>query len=166
MSEIADLERRITDALARIGQAMDRADEAPKPGPNAHKQIWDDEAVAELQEALDAEKLANAQLTERVRAIKTKQDTMVQQNEILIERQREKLAKYEAEIARLSLVNDQLRQNNAALRNANESGVGDPNLINKAMLAELEGLRAVRTADREEIDTILCELKPLVGEGA
>jgi small-conductance mechanosensitive channel len=165
MSEIADLERRITDALARIGQAMDKADDAPRTAaPDVAE--GSSEAMAALQEALDAEKEANAQLTERVKAIKEKQDTLMQHNEKLIERQRAQLATFEADLTRLSRVNDQLRHNNEALRTANADGLADPHLINKAMLTELEALRAVRTADRDEIDAILSELKPLVGEGA
>lgn len=160
MSEIADLERRITDALARIGRAMEAADDAP--GSNTSG----DGDMAAMHEALAAEKEANAQLIERVKAIKEKQDTLMQQNEKLIERQRAQLATFEADVARLSRVNDQLRHNNEALRTANADGLADPHLVNKAMLTELEALRAVRTADRDEIDAILSELKPLVGEGA
>ncbi len=43
-------------------------------------------------------------------------------------------------LQRLKRINDQLRQNNQALREANEDGVGDPHLINKAMMTELEAL--------------------------
>ena len=53
-----------------------------------------------------------------------------------------------------------------ALREANEAGVGEPHLINKAMLAELEGLRATRAADAAEAAAILDRLDPLVNGAA
>jgi len=59
----------------------------------------------------------------------------------------------------------QLREIIEALRDANNAGVGDPHLINKAMLAELEALRALRDSEQAEVKTLLSELKPLVGEG-
>jgi hypothetical protein len=52
------------------------------------------------------------------------------------------------------------------LRAANETGVGEPHLINKAMMAELEALRAVRSSDRAEVDAIIAELEPIVGGAA
>ncbi len=58
----------------------------------------------------------------------------------------------------LRKANQQLRDNNTALRTANAEGVAEPHLINKAMMAELDGLRAARTADRAEMDVLLTEL--------
>jgi len=66
-------------------------------------------------------------------------------------------------------VNEQLRESNNALRKANEAGVGDAHLINKAMLAELEALRATRVADMGEMESIMDAIKPMIGtakEGA
>ena len=59
-------------------------------------------------------------------------------------------------------MNAQLRSNNTALRKANAAGVGDAGLINRAMEAELNGLRAAQMADREELAAVLEELKPLI----
>jgi len=53
-----------------------------------------------------------------------------------------------------------------ALRTANEAGVGEPHLINKAMMAELEALRASRATDVAEADAILGALTPLVAKAA
>ena len=50
--------------------------------------------------------------------------------------------------------------NNLALREANGDGLADAHLINKAMLTELESIRASRDADRAEIDAVLAELEP------
>ena len=40
----------------------------------------------------------------------------------------------------------------------------EPHLLNKAMLAELEALRATRLSEMAEMDEILAELKPLIGD--
>jgi hypothetical protein len=40
--------------------------------------------------------------------------------------------------------------------------VSEPHLVNKAMLAELEALRATRSADAAEMDAILEELTPII----
>jgi hypothetical protein len=39
-------------------------------------------------------------------------------------------------------------------------------LVNKAMLAELEALRATRAADAAEMDAILQELTPIIAQEA
>ncbi|MCH9832656.1 MAG: hypothetical protein K0U49_04725, partial [Alphaproteobacteria bacterium] len=58
----------------------------------------------------------------------------------------------------------QLRQSNSDLRKANEEGVGEPDLINKSMLAEIESLRAARAADVAEANIILGALTPLLDQ--
>ncbi len=64
MSDITELERRVSAALSRIDRALDAM-----PGPAA-----EDPA---LHEALESERAANAQLMERVRAIKEKQEIIL-----------------------------------------------------------------------------------------
>ncbi len=161
MSEIEDLKRRLTKALDRIetGIAALKHQTAPVAAPV-------DEDTAALQEALEAEKVANAQLEERVKAIKSKQENMVSSLEAQVKDLSETAASDAVIMRQLKQVNAQLRENNTALRAANETGVGDAHLINKAMLAELESLRATRAADVGEMDAILADLKPLIGEGA
>jgi hypothetical protein len=68
----------------------------------------------------------------------------------------------DGDLQRLRKANDELRAANAALREANEVGVGDPHLINKAMLAELEGLRATQAAQASEANAVLAKLTPLL----
>ncbi len=65
MSDISDLESRITTALDRIGRGLDALGPKPDAGQDAE--------IATLKVALEEEKTANAQLEERVRAIKEKQ---------------------------------------------------------------------------------------------
>ncbi len=163
MTDVSQFEGRITSALDRIAAAMDGMGAAGTAAQTA------DGDAAALREALEVERTANAQLEERVKAIRDTQDTQVKTLEdrvaaleAQVEASAQDLAARDAELHRLSQVNTQLRDNNQALREANETGVGDPNLINDAMQAELASLRARRDADRAELDAILGELKPLV----
>lgn len=155
MTDISDLEQRISAALDRIGTGLS---ELATPTQGA----VDDTELTTLQEALEEERTANAQLEERVRAIRRKQERLVGSLRNEVEELREQVAGRTADTQRLETVNAQLRSNNQALRQANESGLGDSDLINSAMAAELDSLRASRGADRTELDTILSELKPLV----
>ena len=65
MSDIAALEGRITAALDRIRSGLDQVAAAAPAGGDAS---------AALQDQLDEERTANAQLVERVRALKEAQD--------------------------------------------------------------------------------------------
>ncbi len=159
MSQVEELERRITAALDRISRGMD--------GLGAQGAA-DTGEVERLTAELEDEKLASAQLEERIRALHEKQDSALAEAVARTEAQAEAMAKLDGELQRLRAANDQLRSANAALREANEQGVGEPHLINKAMLAELESLRAARAADMAESAAILQSLDDLLqaGEGA
>lgn len=186
MSQIEELQSRLTAAMDRIGAGLENVaaaaatpePEAPEPG---------------LAEALEEEKLANAQLQERLKAIKGRHQEELEavkaahaeelaalraeaealraeasdtaemdrlQGEVAA--QGEAMARLDMDLQRLRQSNDQLRASNELLRQANEEGVGDPHLINKAMLSELESLRAARAADAAEAGTVLARLEPLL----
>lgn len=151
MSDINEFEQRISAALERIGKGFDRL----SAGTGGS-----DQSEA-LQAALAAEKSANAQLEERVRAIREKQDGHLAQLETRLAKLSARAEAAEQEIDRLRAVNAELRANNAALRQANAGGLGSVGLINEGMLAELEALKALRDSDRAELDQILAELAPL-----
>lgn len=154
MSDIAELERRIIAALERIDSGVDGLGAAGGA---------DDAEITALRDSLESEKLANAQLEERVSAIKQKQETTIKEMEGKIKTLTTDLTKHEADAKKLLNVNAQLRESNDALREANENKVGDAHLINKAMQTELESLRTTRKADMAELETIMAELKPLIG---
>jgi len=155
MTDIADLEKRITGALDRIGAGLDAMAATDGAGD-----------VAALQESLDAERTANSQLQERVSAIKEKQESLVTELEADVARLHAEMADHDGEVQNLKTMNDQLRTNNRALRDANQEGVGDAGLINDGMVAELDALRLSRDTDRKELDAILLDLKPLLEERA
>ncbi|GAA6201620.1 hypothetical protein [Aquicoccus sp. SU-CL01552] len=79
-----------------------------------------------------------------------------------LDKQAEAAARLDMDLQRLRQSNEQLREVNATLREANQAAVGEPSLINKAMLAELEGLRATRATDAAEAGAILARLEPLL----
>ncbi|AAV95145.1 hypothetical protein KQ247_18220 [Ruegeria pomeroyi] len=72
------------------------------------------------------------------------------------------MSQLDGDLQRLRKANDQLRKALADLRAANEAGVGEPHLINAAMLAELEALRAQRATDAAEVQAVLSKLGPLL----
>ncbi|WP_413870089.1 hypothetical protein [Albidovulum sp.] len=167
MSDIAELERRISAALARIDAGIEglaaMPPAAPEPGPTA---IRDDAEIARLADELEAERTANAQLTERVRAIKEKQEGVVAGLETKVERLTGQMDAADAEIQRLKRLNEELSEANRALAAAAAAGVAEPELINRSMTSELEAMRAARSAEIAEMNEILAELKPLIGEVA
>jgi hypothetical protein len=149
-------EMRLTAALDRLALIHDRlamADPAPASGE-----------TAALEEALEAERAANEQLEERVRAIKERQEKVVSRLEAEVAGLRAALAERDAAFEGLRAANDRLRANNTALREAILAGVAEPDMVNRAMAHELDGLRAARAADRAEVELILAELRPLVEE--
>lgn len=152
MDNISEYERRITAALDRAAQALDKLS-AGEGG--------DTEA---LKSELEAERVANQQLEERVRAIKETQDETVKQLEATVADLKKALAARDAEMQQLRSVNEELRTSNGALRAANAEGVGDAELVNSAMVTEIESLRAARAAERAEIDEILATLEPVLKE--
>jgi len=153
MTEIEEFQRRIAAALDRIGQGV----EGRAAGGDA-------EDMAALKQQLEDERLANAQLEQRLRKLKIRQEAAQADAEAAREATAKQLAKMDTDLQSLRKANQQLRDNNAALREANAQGVADPHLINKAMMAEIEGLRASRATDRAEAEVILSELGRVLDE--
>jgi predicted nucleic acid-binding Zn-ribbon protein len=140
MSDIEDLQNRLVAALDRISGGLDAA-------AGGSSEVDTDA----LQRDLEEERTVNAQLKERIRKLSEQQDKGGEADAATAQR----IEALDVELQRLRQANEQLRASNAALREANEAGVGEPHLINKAMLAELESLRAARSADVAEANAIL-----------
>lgn len=153
MSQIEELQSRITSALDRISQGLETR--SGEEGADASE-------LEALRQQLDDERIASAQLEERVKRMKDKLEAAEAETNKSMEEHRASLTALDGELQSLRRANSQLRDNNKALREANEAGVAEPHLINKAMLAELEGLRAARTADRAEADAVMGELNRLL----
>lgn len=174
MTQIDELQHRITAALDRVAQGVvrleERAAEAASAVPTAPE--IDPEEVAKLREALEEEKLANAQLEERVRKLHEthRQELEAAKAEAAATAPAEaasiEVAKLDLDLQRLRQSNEMLRATNEELRKALAENVGEPHLINKAMLAELEGLRAARSVDVAETRAIVETLTPLLEAAA
>ncbi len=135
MTDVAELEKRLSAALDRIASGV--AAMAP-PAQDA----GDSEEVARLRETIESERSANAQLEQRVIAIKDKQEKLVANLEAEVARLRQELEDREATLHRVKRVNQRLRENNRALREANRAALGDAELINASMVTELDALIA------------------------
>ncbi len=158
MSDIEDFEQRISRALARIGAGIERVQT-----PSAPIGKGDSEA---LQTALDDERQVTAQLEERVKSLRDRQDHAIAEMKAEAAVTATRMTQLDMDLQRLRRANEQLTSTIEALRTANEAGVGEPHLINKAMMAELEALRASRATDVAEADAILGALTPLVAKAA
>lgn len=166
MDDIVELERRILYAMERVRAGLDRLAEGPAaraehfPGANGTAEM------AMLRADLEAEQAANAQLTERVRAIKDRQETVIGGLEDRVAQLTASLEAQGAELQRQRRVNGDLTTANRKLTDAARANLADPALLNSAMATELEALRAARHAEMAEMEDILAELKPLIGEVA
>ncbi len=120
--------------------------------------------IAALKAALEAEREAHAQAGERIRAMREKQESVVPELERRLEALTRQIDAQAVETQRLKMTNVELRETLRALREAAEQGLADPALVNRALAAELDALRASRAADIAELDSILGQLHPLIAE--
>ncbi|PVH30279.1 hypothetical protein [Pararhodobacter oceanensis] len=176
MSDLAPVERRLSDALERIAYQLEKG---PAVGGAARGAVFglgakpeaapDPEqaaTIASLREALEKERSANAQLSERVHQVKQRQETTIAQLERRLARLTEQLDLQSLEMLRLKKANAKLMTANSGLREAQIEAFPDATLINKSISAELEALQAERRAEMAEMEEILAELKPLLAAEA
>lgn len=161
MDTIAELERRITSALMRIDRGLDglaRQAQAPaEPEAAADEQS----EVARLTEALSEERMVTAQLQERLRALKDRDAAQTMPLEAEVARLTKQLDVQGLEMQRLKKTVVSLREQLRSMTDAMAEDRVEPHLINKAMLTELEALRALRSAEAAELDEIILALDPL-----
>ena len=160
MSDIDKLESRITAALDRIRQGVSRLNDSAARAAEPVPEVEDEAAALRFQ--LQEEQTVNAQLEERVRVLKERQDGSVSDLKARVEDQTQKMKELDAQINRLRASNADLRDMTAQLRSAAADGAVNAELINRAALAEVEALAAQRSADAAEMDAIITELKPLI----
>ena len=153
MTDVTALEQRISVAMDRIEKGLSGISAAAPEADNTA-----------LQTQLEEERFANAQLEERVKVLKDRQDTKISELETRVSAQRDQMAALDTELQRLRASSADLRDVNAQLRAAATEGVADAELINRAMMAEVEALSAQRASESAEVDAILKELKPLIEE--
>lgn len=165
MSEITDLERRLSAALDRIGRGVEAqrsrlaaaqqgdAPVAEPAGDAAALRSELDKAEAEIAELTST----NATLRRRLRtlnqALERKLETLTEQNDARA-----------IDLQRLRRANLQLVEANRALLAAQAEAGADPVAVNRGMMAELEALRAERRAEAHDLDSVMGELDRLVTE--
>ena len=153
MSDIAELESRLSAALDRIANGVGRMGEAEVP--------------ASVVEELAAEREANAQLEARVVAIKERQETMIGSLQDEVARLTGTLSGMDADVQRLKSVNARVARHQCRLAHGQCRRSGrDADLVNNAMLAEVDALRALEAGNRAEIDRALGMLEPMLKEAA
>lgn len=186
MTELAEYERRIAFALERIGRGVETlADQravalaaaaavpAPEPEPEpvpepvpviaaapVAVETGPSAEVLALQAELEAERAASAQLTERVLAIREKQETTLAALEKRLTQATRALEAVQVEANRLKRANTDLIEVNRQLIDG--AGRIDPALVNLSMQAELEALRAARAWEAAELSDIVTGLAPIV----
>ena len=153
MTEIEELSSRITSALDRVAGGVQAAVDAGGEAEN-------------LRTALEQEKQVSAQLSDRVRALGERQEQALAAMEARATEAATRMEKLDTEMQQLRTANEMLMKACEDLRAANAEGVGNPDLINQSVMAELQALRAARTAERAEADEILAGLMPLLNASA
>ncbi|WP_158964049.1 nucleotide exchange factor GrpE [Chachezhania sediminis] len=164
MSQIEDLQGRLTAALARIGKEIDALEADTDEGP-----------LKALETALEDEKLANAQLEERLTGLKTRHAEEIEALKAELDRtaeldqlkaqlsaQSDAMVRLDMEMQRLRAAGEQLLATSEGMRTAETGSDAMAAKINRAMLAELEALRALRAGDMAEAGAVLAKLEPLL----
>lgn len=153
MSNVSDLENRLGRALDRIAKSA-MALRAAKPEDNPD--------LENIRRQLEAERAKNAQLSERVNAVRQRQESSFATLERRLGRMTEQLDLQSLEMLRLKKANTKLIEANRKLRDGVEAQVIEPSAINRSLVAELEALRAERAAESAELEDALGELEPMM----
>lgn len=153
MTNLSELENRLGRALDRIARSAAAMQVAPEV---------DSADLQALQTQLEAERAKNAQLSERVNAVRQRQESSFATLERRLARMTEQLDLQSLEMLRLKKANTKLIEANRKLHEGVEAQVIEPSAINRSLVAELEALRAERAAEAAEMEDVLGELKPMI----
>ena len=165
MAELADLEARILAAFARISagvEALNAADMMPQPMVDPAATLPNTDAIDDLQAELEDERQVTSQLADRMRVLRDQASSTETVLRGEVETLTRALDAQGLDVHRLTATVTQLREDLRRLREAAEQGVVDPALINRAMMAELDALRATRAAEVNEMSHIMSALGPIL----
>ncbi|WP_323782121.1 hypothetical protein [Thalassovita sp.] len=158
MSDITELERRITAAMDRIAKGVEDLGHPQTDAPDTDAAASDTDT--ELRQALEEEQLANAQLQERLKALHGKIDKKDAETEEELSGLKSALAEMGAALSELKSTSEELRAANQALREAQTGDIAEA--LDAGLKAELEALRAERAAEAAESQAIAAALEPLI----
>lgn len=176
MSELDDLNTRLTAALSRIRDGLAalpdpataieadiQVDAEPAPAPHAPPSDGAADEIAALRAELETERSASTALEARVAALKDKIEHGAGAED---RKRRRALADLDGAVQALQAENAELRGTIDEMRRACETSTPDAALINRALQAELDALRAARATEAAEIAALLAELKPMLEEAS
>ena len=164
IAEFAGLATRINAALDAMQAGLARGhDVATESGPDpVAEDFGSSEQVAALEDELETERSANAQLTDRVERLKDRYEATIARVEAEKAEARAVLAEVEGELRQLRAVNDRLRRTSNELRAACANGAVAASDVNEAMRSELDSLLATRASEKREMEALIGDLTPLV----
>lgn len=145
MTEMAELERRITAALDRIGAGLDNLDGGDTDVAVAEAIRAQESEMQTLREDLEAEKAANAQLDERVKALHDSQEGSAAAQETL---QAEMQALRDTHATELQALRATLETREAELQALQEAQADAEQAANSAQDTELQELRDALEAEK------------------
>jgi septal ring factor EnvC (AmiA/AmiB activator) len=161
MDEIEAFRNRIGQSLAVIAEGIERLgqDVPAAPAPQA-----DTAELVALRAMLEDERVVQAQLEERVRSLRERLERGTAEAESAAAAAQAEMAAMDQALQGLRQTTADLREVVGQLRAALAEEVAEPALVNRAMLAEIEALRAERAADLAEVHAVYGALRPLVRE--
>ena len=142
MSDIDELSSRIVAAMDRVAGGIETLGQASARETEA------------LRMALEEERQVSAQLAERVRVLGDREAQRAATNA--------RLDALDLEVQRCREAQEILAAACEALRAANAEGLGEADLINAALAAEVESLGALRDVERLEAEEIMAGLEPIL----
>jgi hypothetical protein len=151
MSQLDALQARITAALDRITKGLEAREDMPSL-----------EELRQLAQQLHETQATNARLAAEVTALQETVQARDAALSVAEEARGEALMQLDTDLQALRAANQQLRDSNQALRETHAAGVAEPQLIDTALQAEIDGLRATRAADRAEVEAVLAELARVI----
>ena len=166
MQDIAELERRITAALERIGRGVEGITATLAAVDTTPSAMLPESDFAALNEALDEERMLNAQLNERLRMVRQKDEAERAALTAEIAALNAQLAAQADELAHLRASTAALNAELSDLRDVASLGVTEPEHINHALVAEIDALRQARAAEAQELADIVAALTPLIKEAS
>lgn len=160
MNDIEEIQRRLAYALDRIGKGVEGLDKAPASAAPAAPDLETQAEVTRLQSALKDAEARIASLEADLSAAKAAEAAAKEAAEAVPEAPMidvDATAELEQQVARLKAANVALRENNATLREAVQSG-NDVDL-DASLKAELESLRAERASEAAEMQVLLAAVQ-------
>ena len=159
MQDLVELERRITAALERLARSVDLVElpaVLPEPEPVPEPEA---DAASDTGPGLPEQERSTLELMrERLGAAREREVALRAEYESRIEKLTRQLDVQGTELQRMRKTAISLRDELKRLREAEMGGQGDPALINRAMLTELDALRATRLTEMAELDELMAAL--------